>query len=421
MQDLLFLSQRIPYPPNKGDKIRSFHVLQELTRRYHVHLGCFVDDPADWQHVDKIRSMVASCCVLPLSRSWARLRSARALLTGDALSVPFYADRHMAEWVRGTVAQRKPAAAYLFSSPMAQYVMAGPRPRRIVMDFVDVDSQKWSDYAAGRPGMMAAIYRREGRKLLQFERTVAQFADAGIFVSVPERDLFQTLAPESADRTHAIGNGTDTEYFSPDRPYSNPFDDRAPALVFTGAMDYWPNIEAICWFSREVLPLVRHLLPATRLSIVGLNPAREVIALADIAGVTVTGRVPDVRPFLAHADAIIAPLLTARGIQNKVLEGMAMARPVVATSQAFEGIDAVAGRHLIVADGAPAFAAGVVRAVIDPLARDMGRTAREQIRRLYGWDKTLPRFHTLLAANAEAGEDVAFGKRSGWAAKAASA
>jgi sugar transferase (PEP-CTERM/EpsH1 system associated) len=396
MQDVLFLAQRIPYPPNKGDKIRSFHVLQDLTRHCRVHLGCFIDDPDDWTHLPMLREMVASSCVLPLSRRRATLRSTRALLRGDPMSVPYYYDRRMAEWVDSLMAATRPETAYLFSSPMAQYVMKSVRPNRVVMDFVDVDSQKWMDYASGRKWPLAPIYRRESGTLLTFERQVAQLADASIFVSGPERDLFQSLAPDTAGRIHAISNGIDSVYFSPHRDYPAPFDRAHPTLVFAGAMDYWPNVEAIRWFTMAVLPLLRRTIPDARLVIVGVNPTPDVVALGNIAGVTVTGRVPDMRPYLAHANAIVAPLLTARGIQNKVLEGMSMARPVVATSQAHEGIEATPGRHLLVADGASDFAAATARAMIDPLGTAIGSAARALILKFYGWEPQLARFRGLV-------------------------
>ena len=398
MQDLLFLTQRIPFPPNKGDKIRSYHVLQALSTRFRVHLGCFVDDPLDWQHADEVRRHLASCQMLPLSRRAASLRSGRALLTGSPLSLPFYYDRRMADWVKTVVRTQKPAAAYVFSGPMAQYLSSGPRPGRFVMDFVDVDSQKWKDYARARSGPAAALYRREGAKLLQFERKIAGLADASLFVSEPERALFESLAPESAGRTYAIGNGTDSDYFSPERVYPAPFETTHPTLLFTGAMDYWPNIEAMRWFTDLVWPLLRRRFVDLRLVIVGLNPTDDIIALGRRPGITVTGRVPDVRPYLAHASAVIAPLLTARGIQNKVLEAMSMARPVVATRQAWEGIQAAAPEHLLIADSAAEFCDAITQAITDPGAAAMGLAARAQILRAHSWQPPLQRLLALIEA-----------------------
>jgi polysaccharide biosynthesis protein PslH len=387
MHDLLFLAQRIPYPPNKGDKIRSYHLLRGLARTYRLHLGCFVDDPADWPHVERLAPLVASHCVLPLDRRRAQLRGLSGLLSGQPLSLPYYRDRRMARWVDGVMERTRPRAAFLFSSQMAQYVVRGRRPERLVMDFVDVDSQKWVQYAARQHGLQSWVYDREGRRLLDFERAVAGLADASLFVSPAERDVFRSLAPEHAARVHALENGVDTDYFSPEGAYPCPFADGGAVAVFTGAMDYWPNIEAAIWFATRVLPLLRKRLAGLRFAIVGSNPAPQVTELAGESGIIVTGRVPDVRPYLAHATVAVAPVLTARGVQNKVLEGMAMARPVVATGAAHEGIDALPGRDLLVADGAEGFAAAVLQAISKAGTTEMGAMARRRVVEAYSWER----------------------------------
>lgn len=392
MRDLLFLSQRIPFPPTKGDKIRSYHFLRHLSTTHRVHLGCFVDDPADWAHVEELRGMVAELCALPLARRAATLRSLSGFLSGSALSLPYFHDRRMARWVRRVIREHAPSTAFIFSSPMAQYLVAGVRPDRVVMDFVDVDSQKWRQYAERRSGLSRWLYRRESRTLLAFERRVAESADASLFVTGPERDLFASLAPESTDRVHAIGNGIDSSYFSPDTAFPDPFTGGPPTLVFTGAMDYWPNIEAVQWFAREVLP---HLQVEREVGfcIVGAKPAAGVDALRALPGVTVTGRVADVRPYLAHAAIVVAPILTAQGIQNKVLEGMAMARPVVVSPQAAEGIEAQDAGHFLIARDAGSFAASVARLLADPTAAAaMGRAARQFAVDRFDW---LSRFREL--------------------------
>ena len=393
MQDLLFLAQRIPYPPDKGDKLRSFHILRHLARHWRVHLGCFVDDPADWRHADEVKRMVASSCILPLDRRRATLRGLGAFLTGEPLGLPYYRDRGMARWVRRAVAELRPAAAYIFSSQMAQYLIEGPRPPRVVMDFCDVDSQKWAQFAKRRQGLLRWVYGREATRLLAFERRVAAVADSSLFVSKAECELFRSLAPEAASRIHVVANGIDTDYFSPDRPYPCPYSGDGPVAVFTGAMDYWPNIEAVTWFTHRILPILRRRHPLLRLAVVGSNPAPQVTGLAS-PGVLVTGRVPDVRPWIAHASVVVAPILTARGVQNKVLEGMAMARPVVATSQAHEGIDALPGRDLVVADGPEAFAQAVLDAIGDPAG--LGAADRRRTTEAYEWENRFDSLAGLL-------------------------
>ena len=387
MSDLLFLAQRIPYPPDKGDKLRSFHLLRGLARRHDVHLGCFVDDPEDWRHAGTLKRMVASCCLVPLDRRWAGFRSLRGFATGEPLGLPYYRDARLARWVGGVMEKHRPATAFLFSSQVAQYAPFGRA--RVVMDFCDVDSQKWKEYATKRPQPMRWLYAREAERMLAFERRVAKAAEASLFVSAAECDLFRRLAPESTNRVHAIGNGIDAETCSPHHAYARPWPEGGPVAVFTGAMDYWPNIEAVEWFATHVLPL----LPGWRLAIVGSNPAAAVQALAAIPGVIVTGRVPDVRPWLAHAAVVVAPLLTARGVQNKVLEGMAMARPVVATPQAHEGLEAEPGVHLLVAEGAEPFAAAVLAAAHRP---ELGEAARQRVLERYAWDSRLADLDRLL-------------------------
>lgn len=399
MRDLLFLAQRIPFPPTKGDKIRSYNFLRHLTSAHRVHLGCFVDDPADWDHVDELRAMVADLCAIPLSRRQATMRSLIGLASGAALSLPYFHSARMASWVRHVMIERAPSTAFVFSSPMAQYLLGGRRPQRMIMDFVDVDSQKWRQYAARSSGVTRWIYLRESRRLLAFERLVAKRADASLFVSVPERDLFRSLAPESRDTVHALANGIDAEFFSPDLEFADPFAGGTPVLVFTGAMDYWPNIEAVQWFAHEVLPTLRRQREI-RFCIVGANPAPSVRALASLPGITVTGRVSDVRPYLAHAALVVAPIMTAQGIQNKVLEGMAMAKAVVASPHASEGIDAEAERHLVVAHDAADFSASILRLLADPLrATALGRAARRRVVEAFDWSSRFRELDGHIAAD----------------------
>ncbi|MDQ2694247.1 MAG: TIGR03087 family PEP-CTERM/XrtA system glycosyltransferase, partial [Pseudomonadota bacterium] len=338
MDELLFLTHRLPYPPNKGDKIRSWHWLRHLSGRYRVHLGTFIDDPADWRYADAVRRCCGETCLVPLHPRRARLRSLTGLLRGEALTLAYYRSAALQGWIDGLLERTAVDRVLVFSSAMAQFVQ-GPRYRRLrrIVDFVDVDSAKWSQYALTRPWPMSAVYRREAGALLRFERMTAAAAAASVFVSAEEAALFRQLAPEAA-ATLAIANGVDTDYFDPQRDYPDPYPAAAPVLAFTGAMDYWPNVDAVCWFAGAVLPLVRQALPQAQFYVVGARPAAAVRRLAARPGVTVTGAVADVRPYLAHAGAAVAPLRIARGVQNKVLEAMAMARPVLATRAAMDGI-----------------------------------------------------------------------------------
>jgi len=336
---LLFLVHRIPYPPNKGDKIRSYHLLRFLAERYRVHLGTFVDDEDDWRYLPEVEKLCADVCAVRLNPTRQRLFSLKALLGGDPLSVPYYESSTLRAWVRRKVYAEGITRMVFFSSPMAQYAPANGAAVRKVVDFVDVDSEKWRQYSERRAWPMSWLYRREGERLLDFERGIASSADASVFVTRDEAELFRSRARLENARTHFVMNGVDPEYFSPHRPYESPYGTGGPVVVFTGMMDYWANVDAVTWFSTESFSEIRQAIEGARFFVVGARPSRRVERLASRPGIEVTGSVPDVRPYLAHADVTVAPLRVARGIQNKVLEAMAMARPVVATTAALQGLD----------------------------------------------------------------------------------
>jgi sugar transferase (PEP-CTERM/EpsH1 system associated) len=384
MDHLLFLTQRIPYPPDKGDKIRSWRILQHLARRYHVHLGCFYDAPEDAAHIAFLETVCASLCCLRLRPALARLRSLKALAHGEALTLGYFDDARLRQWVDRTMRAHAPAQIFVFCSAVAPYVLDHRAGRRII-DLVDVDSEKWRQYAATRPFPLSAVYAREGRRLLAFERSAAAAFDATLLASAAEADLFRRLAPEAAVRVRAMPNGIDAAYFRPDHDHPNPFPRPCPVIVFTGSMDYWPNIQAATWFAREAMPLLRRRRPNAEFWIVGANPVAAVRALAGANGVVVTGRVDDIRPYLHHAAAAVAPLSIARGVLNKVLEAMAMAKPVVATPEACEGIEAAPGDSLLVARTAPEFA-DRLDAVLAGTHDDLGARARHCVLAQHRWD-----------------------------------
>ncbi len=398
MAALLFLCHRIPYPPNKGDKIRSYHLLRYLAKRFDVHLGAFVDDEGDWEHEAVLRTLCADVHLRALSPCRAKLRSLGGMLAGEALTLPYYRDTGLASWVARTVSERSITRAFVFSSAMAQYVERHPLER--VIDFVDVDSDKWTQYSRTVGWPMRTVYAREGRKLLHYERYVAGLFDASFFVSRAEADLFRSLAPGQAARIGHFNNGVDAEYFDPERAYPSPYPGDVVPIVFTGAMDYWPNIDAVSWFANGVFPRVRDDHPRARFYIVGSRPAPAVKALTAVPGVEVTGTVPDVRPYVAHASVAVAPLRIARGVQNKVLEAMAMARPVIVSPDALEGIEAHAGSELLVAESEAAFVAQIDR-VLAGNAPGIGVAARQSVLRHYGWDDNLARVGAALGAGSQ--------------------
>lgn len=394
MRELLFLAHRIPYPPDKGDKIRSFHLLQHLARRYKVYLGAFIDDARDWIHVEQVKKMCAETCFVALHATRARARGLTALATGEPMTLPYFRSARLARWVDEVLGSRRIERALVFSSAMAQY-LEGKSARR-VLDFVDLDSDKWRQYAERSRGPLRWLYRREAERLFECERRYAGAFEASLFVSEAEACLFAGRAPEAAGRVSVVMNGVDTEYFSPQRAYSSPYPTDDAVLVFTGAMDYWANVDAVVWFAREVLPQVRSEVPQACFYIVGARPVGEVLDLTRLPGVRVTGAVPDTRPYLAHARVAVAPLRMARGVQNKVLEAMAMARPVVASPQAVAGITPCAELSEWSADTPVAVARSLLRLLREPPPAAHGEALRAHVLRHYGWGDKLARVEAIL-------------------------
>ena len=399
MQDLLFLAHRIPYPPNKGDKIRSWHLLEFLARHYHVSLGCFIDDPSDRVHQPFLESLCVESYFAPLGPLTAKRRSVQGLLSGAPLTLAHYRDAGLDRWVRDVVARRRPGRVLVFSAAMAPYAMgAVGHDAKMVLDFVDVDSDKWRQYAATKPRWSSWFYRREARLLSEFERRAAKRFDASLFVSPIEANLFRSLAPDCGDDVFCLENGVDFKHFDPAVTSESPYPDGGPVAVFTGAMDYWPNVDAAVWFANEVFPRVRQAVPSARFYVVGANPTAAVRALAGHPGIHVSGKVDDVRPYLAFANVAVAPLRIARGIPNKVLEAMAMSRPVVATPQAVRGLRPGAEQVSRVERSVEGFAAATISLLGESRTCGRDAQARQWVVESYDWERSLRQLLALFEA-----------------------
>jgi sugar transferase (PEP-CTERM/EpsH1 system associated) len=397
MKKLLYLVHRIPYPPNKGDKIRSFHFLKALAEHYEIYLGTFIDDPDDKQYIEALTPLCKASFCQDLNPKLGKITSLTGFMTGEALSLPYYRNQAFQEWVDNTLAQEKIERALIFSSPMAQYLEKYPS-LHLVADFVDVDSDKWRQYADSKTWPANWIYQREAKKLLTFEKRIANRANATLLVSKQEADLFKKLAPESADKIGFVNNGVDTEFFDPDLPCDSPFPQHQVAIVFTGAMDYWANVDAVVWFSQQVFPFVKRQCPEARFYIVGSKPTKQVQQLAaDDAAVIVTGRVDDVRNYVAHAHVVVAPLRIARGIQNKVLEAMAMAKPVAVTSAAMEGIPGDQTLQVPVTDTPQLFAEQVLHYLQQPIQSIAEN--RRYVQKDFSWRQNGQRLCGLIAGD----------------------
>ena len=303
MDRLLFLSHRIPYPPDKGDKIRAWHLFRHLAATHRVHLGTLMDDPADEVHFPALRALCADFACSAISPRRQKLRALAGLRPGRPLTLDYFHDARLQAWVDRTLARGDIARVFIYCSSMAPYVMRPGAPGG-VMDMVDVDSEKWTEYATRTPWPARSVWAREWRTLLRFERRAAAHFDRTLFVSPAEAARFAQLAPETAERLDWVENGVDLERFSPHAAHTDPYaalPPGGPNLVFTGTMDYLPNVDAVCWFAREVLPALRERHPGTRFHVVGANPAPEVSALP-LFVVTATASTPG---RLTHPDTRI--------------------------------------------------------------------------------------------------------------------
>ena len=398
--NILFLCHRIPFPPDKGEKIRAYYMLAHLAKEHTVHLAAFVDDPVDMRHAEALRHMIGGeCLLLPLGPA-ARFKMAAAMARGTPLSASYFASGRLSRWIDRILREHDIGRAIVFSTAMAPYLLARRDfdPKRVIFDMVDVDSDKWHQYAGTAAGLRAWIYRREMRTLLALERKAAFAFGATLLVSQHETETFGQLAPESIERLYSVLNGVDLNFFTPDGVYPNPFGAGEIPIVMTGTMDYRPNTEGAIWFAQSVLPLIRAARPEARFYVVGARPSASVKSLT-ASDVVITGKVDDVRPYLAHAGAVVAPLKLARGLQNKVLEGMAMARPVITTSPAARALDVSSGTELWIADEPAAFAQTVIAALGRPA--EIAANGRRYVEQNHDWTRNLAALDRLLNAGAQ--------------------
>lgn len=389
---ILLLTQRVPYPPDRGDRIRAFHVLQFLAQRSRVYLGALSDEPVPAASREVLASLCERTCLVPLPRSLRNLRAIGSLAGGRSATEGFFRSprlhRAVSDW-----AQEMPFDSVLaFCSSMGPYAASLVRRNvPLVVDLVDVDSQKWLDYAAAAKGWRRWLYRLEGRRVRALEQRLLHQARAALLVTEAEVGLFQAALPNQ--KTFAVPNGVDLDYF---RPGNEP-DEAENECVFTGVLNYPPNVDGLQWFCGEVWPLVRQRFPESRFRIVGRDPTLAVHRLGRLPGVAVVGEVPDVRPFLARAAVAVAPLRIARGIQNKVLEAMAMARPVIASPAALEGLEPAPGEAACRATTPSEWCARACELFGSPEnRRRVGARARQFVEQHHSWEACLRPLEQIL-------------------------
>jgi polysaccharide biosynthesis protein PslH len=399
--DVLYLAHRVPFPPDKGDRIRTFQILRWLSRRCAVHLACLADEPVDPSVTEALQSVAERVAIVKIGR-WSRWSGAfLSLGLGRTATEGAFASRHLVSVLEAWGRERQFHMALASASSMAPYLEL-PVLQKIpaVVDLMDVDSQKWFDYAASSRVPKAWLYRLEGRRLRQLERQLCSRARGLILTTAAEVALFRESVGDGP--VHTISNGVDLDYFHLLEPASE------PRCVFVGALDYRPNVDAACWFCREVWPGVVRRRPDARVAFVGRRPAAAVVELARFPGVEVVGQVADVRPYMAKAAVVVAPLRIARGVQNKVLEGLATGKAAVASPAALCGVHAKPGEHLLAASSPEEWVEAIVRLFDNPeLRATLGAAGRRYIEENHRWDRCLEPLGDLLGLATVSADETA--------------
>lgn len=392
--NILVITHRLPYPPRDGSRVRAFHMIEHLSSRHNVTVASLARSADEMEASQKLAAHCQRVIVERVSNVVTTFRMMAYLPTSEPSSMAYFYDGRLARRIRQSIAENPLDIIIVHCSSVAQYVdsiISLPK----IMDYVDMDSQKWLSYSRYRRFPLSLGYAIEGRKLAVAEVKIASNFDVCTFITPAEQQL---LCRHNIDcDTGWFPNGVDLEYFSAGQAI---FD--ADQICFLGRMDYYPNQQAMVEFCAEVLPRVRARRPAATLTIVGADPSASVRRLASLPGVVVTGTVADVRPWVRRAALTVAPLKIARGTQNKILESWAMGVPVVASSQAAGGIDAVPGAHLLVADEPQVFADAVVSLLENPdERRRLSEAGRTRIEASYTWSAAMRKLDSYIATALE--------------------
>ncbi len=383
MSRVLYLTHRVPFPPDKGDRIRTYHLLRQMAKHGHIWLGCPADEPVTPAAIEALSGLCQRVAAIPVGRRSRWVKAAWSLATGGSLSQGLFASKSLAGVLRQWAAEAKFDAVVLSSSALVPY-LRDPALAGIpaVVDLIDVDSQKWLDFATASRPPKKWLYTLEAARVRKLEKALDGSARAVAVVSRAEAEVYDSFTHVGA--ATVATNGVDLEYFAPVKC------EEQPALAFVGALDYMPNEDAAVWFAREMWPAIFAKYPAAEFRIIGRNPTPAVLALAAVPGVNLVGQVPDVRPFVASAAVVVVPLRLARGVQNKVLEAMAMAKAVVAAPASLAALGTEPGVHLLSASTPQEWVDSVCGLLADPLRRQQfGVAARQYVEQNHHWERCL--------------------------------
>jgi hypothetical protein len=391
---VLFLSHRVPYPPNEGGKIRAFHMIRHLGKTHDVVVASLAESDGERERSAQLKDYCREVLVevVPPARRW--VQAVAALPTPMPSSVAYFYSSRLRGRIRDLCRSETFDAVFVHCAFVAQYIHdTGPGFRWL--DFVDMDSAKWAEYSVHRRFPLSLGYGLEAAKLRAYERKAAGWFHHCSVTTAGELDTYRQLGVPVP--CSVLANGVDTKYFSQGPTVRR----EGTVLAFLGRMDYFPNVDGICFFARDVFPLIRAACPTAELRIIGMNPTADVRALAQRPGIVVTGSVPDVRPHLHDATVTVAPLRIARGTQNKVLESMSLGIPVVATTLAAQGVQAEPNTHLLVGDDPATLSEQVLRLLRNSALREqIARAAHDHVQRAHDWGATCAQLDRLLLSQA---------------------
>ncbi|MFO0813532.1 MAG: TIGR03087 family PEP-CTERM/XrtA system glycosyltransferase [Gemmatales bacterium] len=380
---ILYVTHRVPYPPDKGDRIRNYHILRYLSKQYRVHLACLADETVSETSLDTLHALCEQVAIIPVQSSLRSFRMGWSLLTGRSATLGAFQSANLNAVIHSWLLTSQFDLLLASSSSMAPYLQHAASRMPVIIDLVDVDSEKWLNYVSSSRIPQRWVYQREAIALRHYEQKISHWAKSMLLVSDAETALFRQIAPHASSVT--VTNGVDLEYYHPSEQQA-----RLENCVFIGALDYHPNIDAVCWFSKEVWPAVRQRFPHSTFQIVGRRPVAKVLKLAEIPGVEVIGQVPDVRPYVHSAQIVVAPLRIARGLQNKVLEAMAMAKPVVASPSALAGLRRDTTCPAISADSSEQWVNSLAQLFgCQDRCHSLGQQGRLYVETHYDWDNCL--------------------------------
>jgi polysaccharide biosynthesis protein PslH len=386
---ILYVCHRFPFPPDRGGKVRPFNMIKHLAQQHEVHVCSMARSPAEAEEGKGLREHCAHTKCAVVTEPWQTLRMIVRLPTPTPSSMGYFYSRDLHRGIRALHAQHHYDLIFVHCSSMAQYV-AAIREAAKVLDFGDMDSQKWLEYSNYKPFPLSIGYWLEGKKLEFEERRLAYQFDVCTVTTRAELATLHELAPGIT--SDWFPNGVDHQFFIPDGE-----DYDADAISFIGRMDYYPNQECMLRFCKEVLPRVQAQRPSVKLFVVGADPIPAIRKLAELRGVTVTGSVPDVRPFVRRSAVMVAPLAIARGTQNKILEAMAMGVPVVTSTVAAGGVDVVKGEHLLVADDPASCARAILKVMQDRSERQrLSEAGRARVMSHHHWPNSMRRLDAIL-------------------------